>query len=784
MQRRFLLASALTFLTLGAALPVTTLPVTAAQASPPQTTTACSETAHGRTINCPLPARNTPLPAGARNNAILSSTPASLAALVDTRTWTSGGGNTYPGADAPFGMIQWSPDTEPHRSDGGGYTYGDQRLLGYSLTHLSGPGCPAAGDVPILPMTGPLPHGDLNAHTTRFTNTGETAEAGYYEAKSNAPDIITSQFTATQHAAFGRFTFPRTADAAFLIKLRASEHADFAAGARVIGPAEIAGSVTSGDFCGETGKDGPQRYTVYFDLRFSRRFRPIKAGDDAVYVTFDTRADPVIMAKVAISYVSIANARLDRERALPAWDFSDYRTQAQREWTSLLSRIMVRGGAYALTQEFYSLLYKDFLQPNIISDVNGEYLGTDQKVHAIRTGQRDQYGLFSGWDIYHSLVQLQALLDPRAASDMAQSLVNDYAQNGILPQWGYLNLDNYVMVGDPADAVIAGYYAFGARHFTAGAALADMLRQATTVNRVRPGTSIEARLGYLPEGADYGCCQLRDVVSALLEYDTADFALSRFALALGHRAIAIRFRRRADNWTRVFDPANHLLVPRFADGRFVSGVRPSTDKYYAEGDAEEYLWDVPNDYAGLFSELGGARTVRKELTAYLSRPNAGGRHAFFSNEFDLGEQFAPDYAGDPAETQLAVSTIRQKLYRPGPFGLPNNDDLGAESSQFIWEMLGLYPENPGSPDLLLTSPGFPSAIIRLPSGRKITIDAPGASSQRYYVKSLTIDSRRYTRLCVSVRVIAGATLRWTLVNHPTSWGDNHSDAPPSYPPGS
>ena len=146
---------------------------------------------------------------------------------MDTRTWTSGGGNTFPGAEVPFGMVQWSPDTLPNRSAGGGYNYGDTTLDGYSLTHISGPGCGAAGDVPILPITGTLPTGDPNNVTTPFTNTGEIAQAGYYSAQSNQPSTITSQFTATPHSSMGQFTFPQTTQAGFLIKLMDSQNGDF-----------------------------------------------------------------------------------------------------------------------------------------------------------------------------------------------------------------------------------------------------------------------------------------------------------------------------------------------------------------------------------------------------------------------------------------------------------------------------------------------------------------------------------------------------------------------------
>jgi len=752
----------------------------------------CSTDASGNLVACPAPVPYAQLPAGARDQTTVTGRVASPATLVDTRTWTSSGGNTYPGAQVPFGMIQWSPDTMPHRSDGGGYTYGDSKLTGYSLTHISGPGCASAGDIPILPMTGALPASNLNNVTTSFTNAHETAQAGYYSARSNGRATITSQFSATTHAAIGRFTFPRTGAADFLIKLRDSEQGDTAASVRIVGHDEVQGSATSGNFCKETtAQYGQQRYTVYFDIVFDRAFSSSRVtttgrgtAPSTVFLRFNTTSNRVIGAKVAISYVGVANAGLNLRTEIPGWDFAHVAGAARDAWNQLLGRIAVSGGSYARTQEFYSLLYKDFLQPNVISDVNRQYRGSDLRVHMLSPGQSNQYGMFSGWDIYHALAQLQAMLDPGAASDMAQSLVSYYAQNKVLPQWAYLSLDNYAQVGDPADAIIADYYAFGARGFDTVQALNDMLHQAMTVNRVRPGEALEARYGYLPEDARYGCCRIHGFVSALLEYDAADSALSRYAAALGDKADSARLQRRANNWANIFDTRNHLLTPRLKNGKFLTGIKPTTwRKLYIEGDAYEYLWDVPNNYAGLFSLLGGDAKVAPELRRYLSRPDGRGVHAKLSNEFDIGEQNALDYAGDPAGVQQAVSNIRDRLYLPGPDGLRDNDDLGGESSQFIWEMLGMYPENPGSDTLVFASPGFPRAVISLAGGNKITISAVGASTTRFYVRSLTINGAADTRLYVPFALLAqGSTLTWSLGRAPTSWGSAPADAPPSYGP--
>ena len=761
----------------------------------------CANTLTGRPSGCAKPVPLSQEPAAARDHSIVASAPGvgHLASLVDTRTWTSGGGNTFPGADVPFGMVQWSPDTMPAFNAGGGYDISDNTLRGYSLTHLSGPGCGAAADIPMVPTTGPLPAGDPNNIMTPFSHTGEVAQAGYYSAQSNAPSTITSEFTATPHSSMARFTYPATSQADFVIKLMSSQQGDSATSATVVGNNEIQGSDTTGGFCGTEGYDGmPGQYTVHFDIVFDHPFtasqvvtNPGQSDPAGVELTFDTTTDQTIQAKVGISYVSAANAKQNWQTENPGWNFDAVRQQAQSSWDSLLGKIQVSGGNVAQTQEFYSLLYKDFLQPNITSDVNGQFMGADNQVHTLAAGQQDQYGVYSGWDIYHSLSQLQAMLDPAPASDMVTSQLNYYNEDGQLQQWGYLNLNNFVMVGDPMQSIIADYYTFGARNFDTKQALADMLAEATTVNDVRPGEALEQQLGYLPEDGTYGCCNPHGFMSTLLEYDSEDLALAQFASDMGDTSDAAMLTARANNWENLFDPNNNLLTSRLANGQFEPGVTPTftgtfpTDgEPYVEGTPEEYLWNVPNDYPALFSLLGGKAKVIPMLEQYLSQPNGGGMSALLTNEFDEGEQFALDYAGDPAGTQKAVNNIENTMYLPGPDGLANNDDLGAESSQFIWEMLGMYPENSGRGTLVFGSPGFPHAIVHLANGNTINIKAPGASPSTYYVNSLKLNGQPYSKLSVDYSTLqAGATLDWSLGTTPTSWGTAAADAPPSYSAG-
>ena len=172
----------------------------------------------------------------------------------------------------------------------------------------------------------------------------------------------------------------------------------------------------------------------------------------------------------------------------------------------------------------------------MFSDDNRQYLGVDGQVHTVDPGHAAFYTNFSGWDIYRAQAQLEALRRSGAASDAAQSMVDDYAQGGTLPKWIENNSETYFMVGDPADPILADYYAFGARHFDTGAALADMVAEATKTSTIRPGLHYLDAARLPARDGGYGCCNYYGPVSTTLEYDTADFAISALAGALGNTA--------------------------------------------------------------------------------------------------------------------------------------------------------------------------------------------------------------------------------------------------------
>jgi predicted alpha-1,2-mannosidase len=721
--------------------------------------------------------------AGSRTTAALVTDPASL---VNPLIGTSGGVNEFPGPDMPFGMIQWSPDTYPSRPDGGGYAYTADQITGYSLTHLSGPGCGAYGDVPILPTVGDI-GASPGAATESFSHASESAQAGYYA--DTLGDGVTVRLTDTSRAGIGSFTFPATTQANLLLKLDDSQSYVDATQYQVIGDDEIAGSVTAGHFCGNP--DPLERdYTLHFDIVFSQPFTATSTWSGTsdtgatipggIALTFNTTNDQTVTAKVGISFTSDANAALNREAEIPGWDFGAVRHANVAAWNALLRRIEVAGGSPAQQAEFYTALYHALLYPSVFSDVNGQYTGFDGQVHTVPPGHAD-YANFSGWDIYRAQVQLAAMVAPAQTSDAVTSMLNDYAETGMLPKWALGNGETYAQVGDPADPIIADAYAFGARDFDVSTALADMIAEATTTNDIRPGQQLLDQYGYLPFDGSYGCCNFYGPVSTQLEYDTDDYAIAALAAETGDQADYKTFAARAQNWENVYNPETGYLQAKMTNGTWLGDFSPATPSGFVEGTSAQYTPMVPFALKTLISAAGGDENWITRLNGLLSDiTSPGPLNADLSNEPSMEIPWEYDYAGAPYLTQQAVREVAQELYSDAPAGEPGNDDLGTLSAAYVWDELGMYPETPGTPVLALASPAFPRIVI----DGKIVIDAPGAPGDAY-VQALTVDGRPWNDAYVEFTALKhGATLAYDLASTPDQeWGASRRSAPPSDPLG-
>ena len=727
---------------------------------------------------------------------------------VNTFVGTDNDGNTFPGATAPFGMVQWSPDTTPT----GWYKYPDSKIRGFSLTHFSGAGCPAYADFPFMPALGPVkpsPGSDWSDYAAAFSHEAEQSAPGFYSVRLGSG--IKVELTATARTGLGVFTFPPTADANVLVNAGGSATGDTDSSVEVTGDRELSGSATSGRFC-----DSNTSYTVYFVARFERPFKSfgtweagtLKPGarrargkQSGAFLTFDATREQTVKVRVGLSFTSVEGARLNLRTEDDGWNFEVARAQARARWNDWLGRIRVEGGTDEQLRIFYTALYHALLHPNVFSDVDGHYTGFDHVTH--NALPRTHYANFSDWDTYRTVVQLHALLAPRATSDMMQSLVEDARESGWLPKWEMANDVTAVMGGDNPVPLIATAYAFGARSFDARAALAFMLKAAT-----RPGTGVHdyaerPRLaeylerGYVPITSFKWDNGMTGATSASLEYVTDDFCVARMASALGDASNAAAFMRRAQNWQTLFDPEIGFIRPKRASGVFLEGFDPdavlphsevpwdkSAQAGFEEGNTWQYTWMIPHNYRGLFNAVGGDAEATRRLDRFFTKLVGWGQPYFnIGNEPSFVAPYAYAFAGSASRTQGTVRRIMNEIYRPTPAGLPGNDDLGATSAWYVWGALGIYPAIPAVGGFVISSPLFPAADIRLGDGRRLRIEADGASDRSPYVLSLTANGEPYNVAWLRLADLrrGTTTLRFKLSDAPNnSWPAAATGVPPSF----
>ena len=526
------------------------------------------------------------------------------------------------------------------------------------------------------------------------------------------------------------------------------------------------------------------------------------------WVTFDTTRQASVTMKVAISYVSQAGARSNLSAEDPGWSTQAVAARTYAEWNSYLDRIKIGGGTAAERAEFYTALYHALLDPNVFSDAAGDYLGFDDKVHQLPRGQV-QYANYSGWDIYRSEVPLLAVVAPEQTSQMMSSLLNDQAQGGWLPKWGFANDYTDVMNGDAADPILAEAYAFGARDFNARAALAAMVKGATVVPTAgqlgqgfyaeRDDLAAYEADGYVPNTQESSLSPVDNGASETLEYSTADFSISQLAADLGDKSTAATFLQRSQDWTSIFNTATGYIEPRDGSGQFpelgpdVYGWSSFGQSGFQEGNAAQYTWSVPQDLGGLIGAIGGDSAAISRLDTFFSQLQAGPNapYDWAGNEPSIGTPWLYDYAGAPARTSQVVDELLTTVYSDSPGGEPGNDDLGAMSSWFVWASLGLYPETPGTPVLDLNAPLFSRAEFDVPGRPHVTISAPGASTSSY-IQAVAVNGRPSadawlpgTVFGVAGRPATRATdISFGLSGTPSaSWGTSAGDAPPSYAAG-
>ena len=652
---------------------------------------------------------------------------------VDPFIGTGGDGHTYPGATAPFGLVQLSPDT--HNSGweaASGYRDKDTTLIGFSHTHLSGTGGVDLGDFLFTPFREPVP----------FSKDDETASPGYYRIQVQD---ITAELTALPRTGCQRYTFQGEGERKLWVDLRyniGDTHPDRIR-FRQVSNLEIEGGRHVSGWA-------PDRW-MFFSAAFSVPFLSCEPdGEDRYLLTFpaDTKELTIV---VGLSPTDAEAACRNRLAEAPACDFDRILETSKALWETQFGKAVVEGGTPAQRTNFHTALYHTLIAPNLLSDV----------------GERPFYSTLSLWDTYRTWNPLMILLNPEMEGDMAYSLVRTFERDGKLPLWALGGVDVDCMIGYHSVSVMADAWLRGIRTFDGEKALQAMVRS----SNLDPASDWYNAYGYVP--SDF----TPESVSKTLEFCYDDWCIARMAESLGHPDIAAEYDARALRYRNLLDPSTGFFRGKESDGNWRTPFDPAgSSRDYTEAIAWQYRHYVPHDMRGYTDLMGGPDAVRASLDSLFAdenRPetvhdgNITGLMGLYAhgNEPSHGTAWLYACLGAPSESQRLVRRILEELYQPAPDGLCGNEDCGQLSAWYVLSALGLYPICPGSGEFLLGAPLFRKATVTLPNGRKLVIVAD--HPERPYVKDVRWNGKSVDRQFLTYdELMQGGELSFRLSRKP------------------
>jgi predicted alpha-1,2-mannosidase len=695
-------------------------------------------------------------------------------------------GNTYPAIFRPFGMLAWTAQT----GEGGWpYQFEKDRIQGFLATHRPSAWTDDYGPFSLMPVTGDLKV--LAAERgSRFQHAKEDARAWRYAVMLD--DYATRvEMTPTLHGGAFRFTFPASRNAYVVLDAK-----DGGSSVRV----DAAANTITG-FNSSIGGKFPANFAQHFVIVFDRPFTSYGTWDasgrqeqsatrdgDHVggYVGF--APGQTVTARIAVSLISLEQARLNLNQEIGAADFDAVAASAREEWNRELGRIQLTGGTEAERKTFYTCLYRAFQTPHALQEPTtagaAHYSPYDGQVHAGAL-----YADNGFWDTFRAQFPLLALVQPKRDAEIIRGLLNAADEGGWIPKWpnpGYSN----VMIGTHADSVIADAYMKGIRDFDATKAYAALRRDATEPGtgryEARNGIAEYLKLGYV--AAD----KTKESASCTLEYAYDDFCVAQMALALGHTDDYRTFLQHSQNYRKVYDASTGFMRGRNSDGQWITPFDPlAWGGVYTEGNAYQWLWSVQHDVAGLMELLGGRQKFIDRLDSLFTMTNdfhVGGYgkviHEMTEAKYANTGQYAHinepvhhvlylyDYAGQPWKTQKWTREIMSRFYKPGPAGWLGDEDTGQMSSWYVFSALGFYPVNPGQPVYALTSPLFDHAWIHLENGKTFTVETSKQASADQYIQSALLNGKTLDRCWIThEEILQGGVLSLRLGPAPnTKWG--------------
>ncbi|MDE5554530.1 MAG: glycoside hydrolase family 92 protein, partial [Muribaculaceae bacterium] len=479
---------------------------------------------------------------------------------------------------------------------------------------------------------------------------------------------------------------------------------------------------------------------------------------DVAYFYFTTTDNEQITVATAISCTGEEGAKLNLEAEASENDFDKYRSQAHDAWQRALSAVSVESDNEADKTKFYTAMYHSMLAPTIYDDVDGSYMGPDNKVH--KADRWNNYGTFSLWDTYRAAHPLMTYLQPQRTGDFVQSLVAFGRQNGRLPVWNFQASETDMMIGYHSVPVIVDAYMKGMIPDSLAAEALDLCVSTANLDGYRQIGEYKS-LGYVPYDLVDEHNSDNWSMSKTLEYAYDDYCIALMADKMGRKDIADEFYARSQNYRNVFNPATGFMQPRATNGEFLPDFNPEDySEHICESNAWQYLWSVQHDVDGLIDLMGGKERFLQKLDSMMTfNPTEDSSLPIFSTgmigQYVQGNEpshhviYLFNNAGRPDLTQKYISEVVNELYDVTPAGLCGNEDCGQTSAWFVFSAMGFYPVNPVSGVYELGTPLFKSMELRLDNGKTFKVTAPNLSKENIYVKSATLDGVPYEKTFIT-----------------------------------
>lgn len=683
---------------------------------------------------------------------------------------TGGHGHTFPGATMPFGMMQLSPDTRLEGWDGcGGYHYSDDKIYGFSHTHLSGTGVPDYCDILFMPFTGD-PEFDNRKYASGFSHANEKASPGYYEVLLDKHNIK-AQLTTSYRSGMHQYSFPaKTESGGLLIDLK---HRDQVIDAYIekVSDFEVKGYRRS--------KGWARDQQVYFYIRFERpisdmimmggekddKNKPYAASGKELKaaLTFPLDASGKLRVKIGISGVSMDGARKNLDTEISSWNFDLVKNQAAEVWDKELGKIDVSGGTTDQKAIFYTALYHTMVSPNIYMDVDGAYRGTDLKEH--RAVGFTNYTVFSLWDTYRALHPLMTIINQDRTRDWINTFLNEYKNGGMLPVWELSGNETFCMIGYHSVPVIADAYQKGIMGFDTKLAMEAMRSYAESD---RFGISKYMRDGFLSNEKEH------ESASKTMEYAYDDWCIAQFAKLTADWDTYKTYMERAQYYKNLYDPSTGHIRGKMQASWYSPFDPKEINNFFTEGNSWHYSFAAPQDIEGLAKLMGGREKFANKVNELFTTSSALtgrdqsdvtgliGQYAH-GNEPSHHMAYLFTYAAKPWKTEELINKICTEFYTNSPDGLIGNEDCGQMSAWYVLSAMGFYPVLPGMGQYVFGSPLFDEVKIHLENSNTFTLKANRKSAADIYVQSVKQWDRPYSKLYMEhADLMKGGTLEMTM----------------------